>query len=232
MNQLLDIYTDYIISSFDQTTATNLSRLLDGEISHDQITRFLSQSCFSSSYLWLSVKQAVRDIENNAGVLIFDVTIVEKPYTKENDIINWHYDHSKGRSVKGINILNAIYNVEDVNIPVAFEIINKPIQYSDIKTRKVKRYNEVTKNDLLIQMLQTSHQNKLSYRYVLTDSWYASVNNMQEIKNTFKKDFIMAIKTNRLAALSLEDKRQGNFVRIDSLNERTRFHPSCVFERT
>ncbi|MDM8563409.1 IS701 family transposase, partial [Candidatus Marithioploca araucensis] len=92
MNKLLDIYTDYIISSFDQTTATNLSRLLEGEISHDQVTRFLSQSYFSSSYLWLSVKSVVRDIQNNDGVLIFDDTIVEKPYTNENDIINWHYD--------------------------------------------------------------------------------------------------------------------------------------------
>ena len=218
MNKLLDIYIDYIISSFGPTTATNLSRLLEGEISHDQVTRLLSQSYFSSSYLWLSVKSTVRDIENKDGVLIFDDTIVEKPYTKENDIITWHYDHSKGRSVKGINILNAVYNVGDINIPVAYEIIDKPIQYCDIKTRKIKRLSEVTKNDLLVQMLRTSEKNNLLYSYVLTDSWYASVNNMKEIKLNFEKDFIMAIKSNRLVALSLEDKRQGCFVRIDSLN--------------
>lgn len=189
--------------------------MLEGEISHDQVTRLLSQSYFSSSYLWLSVKSTVRDIENKDGVLIFDDTIVEKPYTKENDIITWHYDHSKGRSVTGINILNAVYNVGDINIPVAYEIIDKPIQYCDIKTRKVKRRRYVTKNDLLVQMLRTSEKNNLLYSYVLTDSWYASVNNMKEIKLNFEKDFIMAIKSNRLVALSLEDKRQGCFVRIE-----------------
>ncbi len=35
MNSLLDIYTDYLISSFSQTTAT-------GEVSHDKVTRLLS----------------------------------------------------------------------------------------------------------------------------------------------------------------------------------------------
>jgi hypothetical protein len=39
---LLDLYTDYLISSFGQTSATGLSQLLDGEVSHDQVTRFLA----------------------------------------------------------------------------------------------------------------------------------------------------------------------------------------------
>ena len=42
MNNLAEIYSDYLIASFGLTTATGLSNLLDGEISHDKITRFLS----------------------------------------------------------------------------------------------------------------------------------------------------------------------------------------------
>ena len=68
MEKLLDIYTDYLISCFGQ--ATNLSHMLEGEISHDTIT--LSSSRFSSSALWLSVKLVVRDIEKDDGVIIFD----------------------------------------------------------------------------------------------------------------------------------------------------------------
>ena len=41
---------------------------------------------------------------------------------------------------------------------------------------------------------------------------------MQEIKLTFNKNFIMAMKSNRLVALSYEDKHQGRFVNINSLN--------------
>jgi len=95
----------------------------------------LSQSHFSSTYLWYLVKSTVRDLETDDGVLIFDDTIQEKPYTDENEIVTWHFDHSKGRTVKGINLLNCLYYASDVTVPVAFEIINKPILYSDIETR-------------------------------------------------------------------------------------------------
>jgi len=37
--------------------------------------------------------------------LIFDDTIIEKAFTDENDLISWHWDHSKHRSMKGINLL-------------------------------------------------------------------------------------------------------------------------------
>ena len=72
----------------------------------------------------------------------------------------------------------------DINIPVAFEIINKPC---DIKTRKVKHLSKVTKNNLLLQMLETCNQNQLLYKYILTDIWYASTKNMQAVKLIFNK---------------------------------------------
>ena len=156
-----------------------------------------------------------RDIETQEGVRLEDDTIVEKPETKVHDIITWHFDLRSGRSIKGINILNAIYSVGDINIPVAYEIIDKPIQYCDIKTRKVKRISLVTKNNLRVQMLKTSKQNNERNSYVLTDRWYASVKNRHSIKHTFEKDFIMAMKSNRLVALSLQDKHQGGEVRIE-----------------
>jgi hypothetical protein len=40
--KLLDLYSDYLISAFGQTTATGLSSLLDGEVSHDQMQRSLA----------------------------------------------------------------------------------------------------------------------------------------------------------------------------------------------
>ena len=42
MDTLLDLYSDYLISSFGQTTATGLATLLKGGLSHDQVTRFLA----------------------------------------------------------------------------------------------------------------------------------------------------------------------------------------------
>ena len=41
--ELLDIYSDYLISAYGQTTGTGLAGLLEGSISHDQIQRLLSE---------------------------------------------------------------------------------------------------------------------------------------------------------------------------------------------
>ena len=61
--KLLDIYSDYLIAQNQYATATGLSALLDGEISHDKITRFLNSKEASSKELWQYVKSEVRRIE-------------------------------------------------------------------------------------------------------------------------------------------------------------------------
>ena len=48
---ILDVYTDDLISSFSQTSATGLSRLVDEAVSHDQVTRFLCSGPFGSKEL-------------------------------------------------------------------------------------------------------------------------------------------------------------------------------------
>jgi hypothetical protein len=44
----IDLYTDYLISIQGKATATGLSDMLEGEVSHDQITRFLSKELLDS----------------------------------------------------------------------------------------------------------------------------------------------------------------------------------------
>ena len=74
----LDLYTDYLLSTFGAATATGLSAMVDGDLSHDQITRFLSAQEYTSKDLWHQVKSTVRSIEREEGVLIFDDTISER----------------------------------------------------------------------------------------------------------------------------------------------------------
>ena len=85
---LLELYTDYLIASFGPTTATGLARLTDEAISHDQVTRLLAAPRRTGADLWCKVKPLVRKIESPDGVLIFDDTIEEKPYTDENEIVS------------------------------------------------------------------------------------------------------------------------------------------------
>ena len=215
--ELLELYSDYLLSSFGATTATGLSAVLEGEVSHDKITRFLSKNLYDSRALWKLVKPMVRSVERADGVLIFDDTIQEKPHTDENEIVSWHFDHSKNRKVKGINLLNCVYHAEGVSLPVSYEIVRKPIVFRDESSGRQKRRSEVSKNELMRRMLRVCGNNALRYRYVLADSWFSSKENMEFIRDELKKHFIMALKSNRTATLSYEAKLKGEFKRIDTL---------------
>jgi hypothetical protein len=227
--QLLDIYSDYLISSFSYTTATGLSAMLDNQITHDKVTQFLSAREYTSRDLWLLVKPILRKIETDDACVIFDDTIQEKQYTDENDIICWHYDHAKQRYLKGVNILNCIYHNDNGTIPLAFEIIKKTILVTNPKTGKTNRQSDITKNELFEQMFEKTLKNQVKFRYVLADSWFSSADNMTLVVKR-KKHFVFAIKHNRLVALSKSDKLRGNFQPVSSLKLEKDKIVKCYFK--
>jgi hypothetical protein len=164
------------------------------------------------------VKSLVREFEDEAsGVLIIDDTIEEKPYTDESELVCWHYDHSKSRNVKGMNLLSTLYEVGELSIPVAFELVKKPEWVFNKKKNRWQRKSLQTKNELYRQMLEACQKNKIEFRYVLNDVWYASSENMRYIKEDLEKEFIMPIKANRKVALSLEEKKRGNYEQVGSV---------------
>ena len=156
-------------------------------------------------------------IEREDGVLIFDDTIQEKAWTDERELMCWHIDHCSGRTVRGINPLNALYYCNGTSIPVAFELVKKPIQYCDIATRKLTRKSEKTKKEMMREMIETSIHNSLKFRFVLMDSWFSSEENFEVITDK-GRHFIAALKDNRLIALNEEDRKKKRFVRVDELD--------------
>ena len=216
-NSLVELYSNYLISAFALITATGLSQRLDNAVSHDPITRFPSGADYTSRDRWALVKPTVRAIAADDGLLIFDDTIQEQPHRDANEIIAWHFDPCVNRPVKGVNLLNGLYHAGGVNVPVAFEIVHKDLQYGEVETRQLQRHSAITKNEHLRQMLRVCQQNPLRYRYVLTDHGFSSKENMVFIKQNLGQDFSMALKSNRTVALRLEDQRHGRFVRVAAL---------------
>jgi hypothetical protein len=214
---MLDLYSDYLISSFGLTTATGMATALDDAVGHDDVTRFLAQRAYTNKDLWQLVKPTIRSIETEDGVLILDDTIEEKQYTDENEIITWHYDHVFGRNVKGVNILNALYHNDQGTIPLGCEIVRKDIQFTDPKTGKAKRRSSVTKNEQARSLVGAVVQNQVKFRYVVADSWFSSQENMEFIVGK-GKHFIFALKSNRLFAERLETKLQGVFHAVNTLD--------------
>ncbi len=213
-----DLYTDYLISSTSQTTATGMSSLLGGVISHDRITRHLSGEIYDSKRLWKKVKPMVEEIcsSDDLVVICFDDSIEEKAYTDQSELICWHYDHTFNRSVKGVNFLTAMVHTKGINLPCAVEFVKKDLWVTDEKTGKSKRKSSKTKNELFREMLRTCNQN-ICIDYVVNDSWFSSEENMHLLKAILHVNFVMAIKSNRKVALSQSDKKQEKYIGIESL---------------
>ena len=215
VHNLTDLYTDYLIACPTQTTATGFSSAVNNEISHDKITRLLAEGTINSKKLWQYVKPMCHEIQSDEGVLIIDDSVEEKKYTDQNELINWHFDHSQGRSVKGVNFVTALYHSNGISLPVCVEFVKKT-GFAVNKKGKLVRISKRSKNEIFRDMVAVASWN-VRFKYVLADIWYCSAKNMTFVKKECGKDFIFAIKENRKVALSEEDKKNGKYVDIKSL---------------
>ena len=214
-NNLLDLYSDYLISQNQYATSTGLSAMLDGEISHDKITRFLNSHNMGSKELWEYIKPTLRQFEENkGGVLILDDTIEEKPYTDENEIIAWHFSHAKGRCLKGVNILSCLVRYGDKVLPLDYTAVHKDLHFSDIKTRKTKRQASKSKNEIFRSIIKRAQDNHVKFEYILADNWFGARGNMEFIHFNLKQKFIFGIKSNRVVRLK---NKNGQYQKLNTL---------------
>ena len=216
MENFADLYSDYLVCSSATTTATGMASLLS--VSHDKITRSLSKGEYDSKYLWNKVKPMVQELTTSKEeiILCFDDSIEEKMYSDESELICWHYDHVFGRNVKGVNFLTAMVDVGGAKLPVAVEFAKKDKLEMDLKKDKPKRVSSKTKNELFREMIERCDYN-FRFDYVVADSWYSSAENMNFIKKDLDNNFVIALKSNRLIALSKEDKVSEKYININSL---------------
>ena len=119
---MLDLYTDYLLSSTGPTTATGLSRLLEGALSHDHITRWLSHATLGSAEVWRHAKPLIRqaDVQQPAeefAVLIVDDSVLEKAHTDANELIGTYWDYSQQRYVKDLNFVTLLYQAGALALP-------------------------------------------------------------------------------------------------------------------
>ena len=221
MDKLVSQYQDFMISSFENIEMTKLSKIVG--CSHDKFTKglLLNRNIESDEKLWDNIKPFLRDYESeDDGCLLVDDSLLHKPYTKVNEVVNYHYDHVSGKSVKGIMMLNFHYtDSSGISIPLGYEIITKSEDVWSKEYQKNIKKSMFTKNEIMRDKLNILHfHNELKYGYILFDKWFSSTENLEFIHNTLKKKFITPSKSNRLVALSLEDKNNGKYVSISSVD--------------
>ncbi len=180
--QMFDLYSDYLLASFGATTATGLRQVLEGEISHDQVSRHWSGKQQTGAGLWRTVNPFVRQVQSAAGVLIIDDASEEKPYTDENDLGCWHSDHAKAALVKGINFLTALSASQGVSLPVGLHLVAKTEKYLAPKTQKERRRSPVSKNELCRELSNQAGATHIPFRFVVFETWCASAETLVFIK--------------------------------------------------
>ncbi|MGJ3502568.1 IS701 family transposase, partial [Piscirickettsia salmonis] len=89
----------------------------------------------------------------------------EKPYTDENDVICWHYSHSKSTHVKGINILTSMVTYKSTSVPIGYELVLKDIKFTDLKDRKEKRKSNISKNEYFRNLINCAINNQVKFDY-------------------------------------------------------------------
>ena len=200
---------------------TKLSQLTGR--SHDVFTKhlLLDNSLDDDKKLWQTIKPFLRDYENqDSGCIVIDDMLMHKPWTKTNDIVCWHYDHVSQRMAKGILMLNFHYtDATGISIPLGYEIITKTEDVWSEKHQKYVKKSLFTKNEIMQDKLNILHySNEVKYKYILFDKWFASTNNLVFIEEELKKKFVCPIKSNRRIALTLEERNNGKYVNISTID--------------
>jgi hypothetical protein len=86
----------------------------------------------------------------------------------------------------------------DLALPIGFEVVHKDIHFCDLKTKKERRRDSVTKNEYFRQLTRQALMNQVKFEYILSDNWFGAKDNMESIHKYLKKKFIILSAVNRV----------------------------------
>ena len=131
------------------------------------------------------------------GYLLFDDTVVSKPYAKKIESVRRQWSGSEKRVVEGIGIVTCVYVNPKTH---TYWIIDSRIYDVDRDGK--------TKLKPLLEMLRNAHfVKRLPFETVLVDAWYASMDGMRAIE-AVSKVYSAPLKRNRLVSTSVETPYQ------------------------
>lgn len=183
-------YIEFLISTPINYTCTHLADHISG-ISHDSITDFLKSQRLTAESVWKQAGVLIHNTE--ASFLIVDDSVQEKPHARAIELVYPHYSGNKHAVIRGIDIVNLVHSSGDGDYyPLDYRIF-------------APEYEKATKNDHFLAMLKIAFDvRNIRAKYILFDSWYASVANLKYIH---RKDriFYTTLKSNRLISITKEE---------------------------
>ena len=166
-----DLYNAFLQASSIRYSNLALSEVSPIELSHDIISRWLSNENFRPRELWQMVKSEVLS-KPCPSILVADDTVLAKPHSKKIGLVNYQYSGNKYDVIAGIGLVNLLWHNLDSSesIPIDYRIYDKD---SDGKT----------KNTHFQEMLSLAKSRGLQPEAVVMDAWYSSLDNLKAIRS-------------------------------------------------
>lgn len=194
MNHItLFLYIQFLFRTNNRCTATELSRVIPGRISHDTVTRWLKEKPAAPSDLW---RRASKQVKLNKGYLIGDDSVLEHPYGKHISLVRMHWSGSEGIRTIGIPLVALVWTDGVRRIIVDYRIYT----------------GDKSKHELFQGMLKSAYKRGFRNQEVLFDAWYAKKETMKLIRS-YGWHWTTVLKKNRKVRMSL-----GSYVSISDLD--------------
>lgn len=177
-----DLYCTFLQVTSRRYSALTLSEVSPVVLSHDAVSRWLSDTKCQPKDIWEAAKP---DVVGKAGIILADETVLDKSRSNKVELVSWQYSGTEHDVIKGIGLVNMLFvdNRGEV-IPMDYRIYHPP---EDGKT----------KNDHFREMLERAHERTVTTEAVVADSWYSSLNNLKFIRN-LGWTWVMGLRKNRI----------------------------------
>lgn len=176
------LYCTFLQVTAKRYSAFSLSEVSPVELSHDSVSRWLSETTCQPKDIWEAAKE---DVVGTNGVIIVDETVLDKQRSGKIELVNWQYSGDEHDVIKGIGMVNLLWREDDAAVvPMDFRIYHPP---EDGKT----------KNDHFREMLGLAKQRDVVPQAVIADSWYSSLNNLKYIRD-LGWIWVMGLRKNRI----------------------------------
>jgi DDE superfamily endonuclease len=164
-----ETYIDFLVASQGRVSCSEAARVQPESPfapAHDSFTRLLIRQEPDPETLW---EEAEPLVEKNQGVLIFDDSTLDHLYARHMALVTRHWSGKHRKTVRGINLISLLWTDGDRKIPVDYRLFSKA--------------DGLTKNDRFWEMMLMAKGRGFSPRYVLFDSWYASLENLKQVRD-------------------------------------------------
>lgn len=176
-----ELYCTFLKVTSERYSAFSLSEVAPQDLSHDSISRWLSETKTQPKDVWNAAKE---EILGTQGCLIADETVLTKSRSKKIELVHSQYSGAEHGVTNGIGLLNFLWIREDGSVsPIDFRI------WEPAEDGK-------TKNDHFRELLKIGKERGVAPEAILADAWYSSLNNLKCIRG-LGWNWVMRLKKNR-----------------------------------